>query len=1403
MTQFVRFADWNTLLDPYSGNQPLMQETIEHLVQNPLLLKKKRFGQKIVFTHAFDLDGGTHRLIFERVEHEKQTYFILRSVAFNHEYGKALTWNPLKKDETAQLAQNTTTIAEQKIDIDEDEDEKVRVFHQSRWLTLNPHQEAILNDKSKLKVVVGPPGSGKTLLSLALLQERALAHEQSGQGASLLKLLYLAPEQNQGLKRTITQEWKTWQKEHLLPNTNVMLVIQNIDEFTTWYFEEEQQKVAVDDSHCLSFLNRLTRDEAQSQLFYQELCLASVLLNDDRKHKRPFDKSHYQGIGQQQSVMLQKQDREVLFKLYMLYLHELEKENQYHSKLSAFSHIDRKALFNLVVADEAQLYTTQQLLNAWLFVQDSQNSQDSRCVFFGDDRQNTKHKSLNISPLMVMQPFFHTISNNTLDVNIQTLEKTYRLPPEIARIAEQVFYLQDNLRGGVPDKYSYQSIASVAKLKTGGIHFITEYNETYKRFRQDAGVAAIALDEIDLKKAAEQIDTQNAFTSLNAHGLEFPRVWVFVSKRLLTLLRPLSREMEKRGIPTHAPLTARKHRTTEVTPLEIEEGLELLRKLFVALSRSSGEVSFYFESESLAHDLNYFIQWFAYQCGVVAQKTPEMHLEISTDEEWIKTINHLILNQHRKQARDNLFVHFDLAEKEANLYIEEVLQKHHESPQLFLDFIQTLKTSTVAISSSKPSITAEQAPVSALESHTAEASVQGSQPSSSRSKKKKAASHTSTTSNNGHAIPSYMSTLELNKNNVFNVLATVLKNERPGYWLCEYQLPSFEGKTLLQLILESQEQSLALYFRLAADLPCLTTFLKAIGSYVDTSPPAYQEKNITYLQLIILRIGMKWSEDFATSFLKALPTTLNPSKFNQPFSFNSDENVTIPYLLLKKLPEKHVEHLFNPKSKLPKISEQVLCHPVTSVKEKGLNALCLLLANHPKTLALHWKKIRDSITAKVLHQTAIMDEDVITPFYLLSLSPEGRHLLDSDWSFFKGKINQDQLHQPVTGNGPEHSATPFYRWCDAPDGIDLLHNHWDFFKGKISRDQLHHTVKGNSLIQEATAFFLLCKSPEGMKLLHIHWDFFKNHITQDLLSQPITGNGPHQGCTPFFLLCKSQEGINLLLSNWDFFKDFITQDLLSQPITASGPHQGTTPFYLLCQRPEVINLMNNQLDFFKNKISKELMHQPIIGNGPYQGISPFYLLCQRPEGINLLNKQWHFFKDIISKELLHQPVTGKAFYQGVTPFGILCRNPVGIDLVLNHWLFFKDLVTVDFLLQPHLDNLSIFVMLCMWDNGLKLILYDWTFFKDVMRRLDHQQMFKLDGSLESSYDGRRIKALWSEYVTQLETEASTKSDKEEATVSDENGIKVAQIASDVRFFKAAREGEARVDDPAKTPEWGS
>ncbi|MDR3490762.1 MAG: hypothetical protein P4M12_01815, partial [Gammaproteobacteria bacterium] len=120
--RFVRFADWDTLLKPYFGDRARMQETIERLFAAPLRLVKKTFDLKTVYTHAFDVERGTHRLIFERIEHEKQVYYVLRSIAFHHEYKKALTWHPLTLDEISQLGQSTTiTDIEQEVAIEEAE----------------------------------------------------------------------------------------------------------------------------------------------------------------------------------------------------------------------------------------------------------------------------------------------------------------------------------------------------------------------------------------------------------------------------------------------------------------------------------------------------------------------------------------------------------------------------------------------------------------------------------------------------------------------------------------------------------------------------------------------------------------------------------------------------------------------------------------------------------------------------------------------------------------------------------------------------------------------------------------------------------------------------------------------------------------------------------------------------------------------------------------------------------------------------------------------------------------------------------------------------------------------------------------------------------------------------------
>lgn len=55
--------------------------------------KKKDFDGRVVYTLACDVrDGSRHRFIFEQVNYNGQSCFLLRDLAWQHDYDKALRW---------------------------------------------------------------------------------------------------------------------------------------------------------------------------------------------------------------------------------------------------------------------------------------------------------------------------------------------------------------------------------------------------------------------------------------------------------------------------------------------------------------------------------------------------------------------------------------------------------------------------------------------------------------------------------------------------------------------------------------------------------------------------------------------------------------------------------------------------------------------------------------------------------------------------------------------------------------------------------------------------------------------------------------------------------------------------------------------------------------------------------------------------------------------------------------------------------------------------------------------------------------------------------------------------------------------------------------------------------------
>lgn len=160
--------------------------------------------------------NGAHRLIFEKLEHEGRVFFVLRSIAFHHDYRKALGFTPIRPEnlanhdlyeqvEATELAVNESA-------------EDIYVDYQGDWLKLDDIQQQVCAAILFPLFVYGPPGSGKTALPIALFNKR-LRHyfevEYEAQTRPSLRMLYVT--NSSPLVRSINREWLQGASSRTMP----------------------------------------------------------------------------------------------------------------------------------------------------------------------------------------------------------------------------------------------------------------------------------------------------------------------------------------------------------------------------------------------------------------------------------------------------------------------------------------------------------------------------------------------------------------------------------------------------------------------------------------------------------------------------------------------------------------------------------------------------------------------------------------------------------------------------------------------------------------------------------------------------------------------------------------------------------------------------------------------------------------------------------------------------------------------------------------------------------------------------------------------------------------------------------------------------------------------------------
>jgi hypothetical protein len=391
--------------------------------------KKKFFGSKIVYSINVNIDGA-HRLLFDLVENELGSVFVLRDIAFHHNYRKALKWRPLGNVSSNELFQLGYTISHQNVATDKDAIEELpsAILYKDDWLDLTDVQSEVLSQQTFPQLIVGPPGSGKTLVSLAFFQEQALRHQAEGHG--LLKLLYIA--EHPELTLEIESTWRNWAKHDLAQDkAHVQAIFLSFSELNKWYVEESHLKVTIiDTDSCLNKLKQLSkkRTSIEPSLILDELIHSAHLLNDDIKNGRRYSNSNYYTGGINQ-VTLSLSDKEIIYDLYHKLSVQLKKENVVFLGFLSIGDCPLGFEYDFICVDEAQNSSINNLFNALTM------AKANHLIYCGDSYQRSKIK---VSSLPLLEPELY---KKEISLTKSCLPITHRLQPSVAHLCEHLILL--------------------------------------------------------------------------------------------------------------------------------------------------------------------------------------------------------------------------------------------------------------------------------------------------------------------------------------------------------------------------------------------------------------------------------------------------------------------------------------------------------------------------------------------------------------------------------------------------------------------------------------------------------------------------------------------------------------------------------------------------------------------------------------------------------------------------------------------------------------------------------------------------------------------------------------------------------------------------------------------------
>lgn len=601
--------------------------------------KKKRFEKKIVYTVNASINEGAHRFVFEKLTGEEGIFFVLRDVALHHNYDKALRWRTLNSinvqvNESYLHSMQFTTLAcsEHYYDEIDIKESQLMISYGREYISLSNIQTSVLNQALFPQLLIGPPGSGKTLLIHAFFQEQVLQHRlNETKKDTPLQLLYLT--KNSALVENIKQSWNLWKKTvfgHEALNFEVSF--KTIDDFhqqiITDTLSNTHQNIASKEDY-LKKLKRLLKDKKWKRLqlpaiaVLEEIEHSGFILNSEINSS--FADSNYRELGRNQ-ITVEKEWQADIFELF-------KSINLQMATTFSISNYPEEKKYDLVCVDESQQLSLQQLTNALAVAKNGQ------ILYCGDSNQRGE---ISVSSLPLFIHYMRRLGNEMYQTR---LPDSHRLKPRTARLVSELVKLEGTLRGGLVDNTAYASLVSAhIEDSDDSVCWVDEYSNAYTNLKNKASIAVLVLTQGDMDCAKQLTGCETVMLADEVHGLEFDEIFVFVSQKTQNLFKIASQKMLEKGI---TPLTELVEMTNQspTKNAESKKDYAIFSKLFIALSRSLNRVHLYFDgSKKILNSTNTlapnrcFLSWLKYQCHEQIQ----LAVESSTQEEWLTFINQLI-----------------------------------------------------------------------------------------------------------------------------------------------------------------------------------------------------------------------------------------------------------------------------------------------------------------------------------------------------------------------------------------------------------------------------------------------------------------------------------------------------------------------------------------------------------------------------------------------------------------------------------------------------------------------------------------------------------------------------------------------------------------------------------------